>query len=76
MGLHLVSGTLNQSALARGRASWAAGAWLTAAAVFVAWLALPILDDQLLRVEVGYFGTTLLLSLLLLAIYRRPRAAP
>ena len=35
MGLHLVSGTLNQAALARGRARWAAGAWLTAAALFV-----------------------------------------
>ena len=36
MGLHLVSGTLNQAALARGRAALAAVAWLIAAALFVA----------------------------------------
>ena len=35
MGLHLVSGTLNQAALARGRAPLAAAAWLIAAALFV-----------------------------------------
>ena len=40
MGFHLVAGTLNQAALARGRAAWAAGTWLLAAALFLGWLAL------------------------------------
>jgi len=32
MGLHLMSGTLNQAALARGQARWAAASWLICAA--------------------------------------------
>jgi hypothetical protein len=36
MGFHLVAGTLNQAALAQGRDRAAAGAWLVAAAAFVA----------------------------------------
>ena len=35
MGLHLISGTLNQAALARGRAALGIGRWLIAAALFV-----------------------------------------
>ncbi len=72
MGLHLTAGTLNQAALARGRAALASAAWLLCAALFVAWVASPIMADELTRVEVGYFGATLLLSGLLLAVYRRP----
>jgi len=72
MGLHLVSGTLNQAALARDRAPWAAGAWLVAAGLFVGWLLLPVISDQLRRVEVGYFGATGVLALLLWGLYRRP----
>jgi O-antigen/teichoic acid export membrane protein len=72
MGLHLVSGTLNQAALARDRAALAAGAWLLAAALFIGWLTLPAVSDQLLRVELGYFGATGVLAGLLLALYRRP----
>jgi hypothetical protein len=72
MGLHLVAGTLNQAALARDRAALAAAAWLTAAVLFVAWLTAPVVSDQLLRVELGYFGATGILSMLLYALYRRP----
>ncbi len=72
MGFHLTAGTLNQAALARGRAGLAAVAWLLCAALFVAWVASTIMTDELTRVEVGYFGATLLLSALLLAVYRRP----
>jgi len=72
MGLHLTAGTLNQAALARGRAGLAAVAWLLCAALFVAWVASPIMADELTRVELGYFGATFLLSGLLLAVYRRP----
>jgi O-antigen/teichoic acid export membrane protein len=71
MGLHLVAGTLNQAALARGQAGRAGAAWLGVAALFVAWTVLPLIDDQLLRVEAGYALATGVLSVCLLAIYRR-----
>ncbi|HEY3018949.1 MAG TPA: hypothetical protein VGJ32_02095, partial [Solirubrobacteraceae bacterium] len=62
MGLHLVAGTLNQAALARGQAGRAGAAWLGVAALFVAWTVLPLIDDQLLRVEAGYALATGVLS--------------
>ena len=71
MGLHLCSGALNQAALARDRARAAAGCWLLAAALFVGWMLLPVISEQLLRVEVGYAGATALLALALTALYRR-----
>jgi O-antigen/teichoic acid export membrane protein len=71
MGLHLASGTLNQAALARRRAGAAAACWLVAAAAYVGWLLAPVIDDQLVRAEVGYFGATLLLCVLLAGLYRR-----
>jgi O-antigen/teichoic acid export membrane protein len=80
MGLHLVSGTLNQAALARGRASLAAAAWLVSAALFVAFVATGGSHgtSEITRVEVGYFGATAILCLLLWALYRRgpARSAP
>lgn len=72
MGFHLVAGTLNQAALARGRAQLAAVAWLVAAALFVAWVAAGIVADPVLRVEIGYAGAAFLLSCLLYGLYRRP----
>jgi O-antigen/teichoic acid export membrane protein len=75
MGFHLCAGTLNQAALARGRDRAAAGAWLTAAAAFVAWMLVPAVGDQLLRAEVGYAGAAALLCALLAGLYARgPRA--
>jgi O-antigen/teichoic acid export membrane protein len=75
MGFHLTAGTLNQAALARGRAAWAAAAWLASAAVFVLWLLPSPLDDPLLEVEVGYCATTALLAGALWLIERgAPRA--
>lgn len=71
MGCHLASGTLNQAALARGGQKQAAAAWITAAVLLIGWIAVPVIDDVLLRVEVGYLGATLLLSVLLASIYRR-----
>ena len=82
MGLHLCSGALNQAALARDRARAAAGCWLLAAALFVAWMLLPAISEQLLRAEVGYAGATAVLALALTALYRQgtrqieARAAP
>jgi O-antigen/teichoic acid export membrane protein len=71
MGFHLCAGTLNQAALARGRDRAAAGAWLLAAAVFVAWMLAPLVADQLLRAEVGYAGAAALLCALLAGLYAR-----
>jgi O-antigen/teichoic acid export membrane protein len=72
MGFHLVAGTLNQAALARGRAAHAAVAWLLCAVLFVAWVASSIVSDEVLRVETGYFGAAFILSCLLYGLYRRP----
>jgi O-antigen/teichoic acid export membrane protein len=76
MGFHLCAGTFNQAALARGRDRAAAGAWLVAAALFVAWMLVPLVDDQLLRAEVGYAGAAALLCGMLAALYARGAPAP
>jgi O-antigen/teichoic acid export membrane protein len=70
MGFHLTAGTLNQAALARDRAGLAAAAWLGGAALFLGWLFLSPLDDQLLEVEIGYCVTTAVLALSLWLIER------
>ncbi|HWH94154.1 MAG TPA: hypothetical protein VNT03_09865 [Baekduia sp.] len=75
MGLHLTAGTLNQAALARGRAHQAAGAWLAAAALFVVWMVVPVVEDELVRAEVGYAGAAAALCVLLYVLYRRGPAA-
>jgi O-antigen/teichoic acid export membrane protein len=77
MGLHLVSGALNQAALARDRARAAALCWLAAAGAFLAWMIAPTVSDQLLRAELGYAGATGLLAAMLWTLYRRgsPAAA-
>jgi O-antigen/teichoic acid export membrane protein len=71
MGLHLSAGALNQAALARDRARAAAGCWVCAALVFLAWMLLSPVGEQLLRAEIGYAGATALLALGLAALYRR-----
>jgi O-antigen/teichoic acid export membrane protein len=71
MGLHLISGTLNQAALARGRSTIASVGWLVAAALFIVLVATPTISNEVTRVEVGYFTATLVLSGLLWAVYRR-----
>jgi O-antigen/teichoic acid export membrane protein len=70
MGLHLVSGALNQAALARDRARIATACWGLAAAVFVAWMFVPAVEEQVLRTEIGYTGATALLVLMLGVLYR------
>jgi O-antigen/teichoic acid export membrane protein len=70
MGFHLCAGTLNQAALARGRDRAAAAMWLAAAAAFVVWMVLPLVDDELVRAEVGYAGAAVLLCTLLRSLYR------
>jgi O-antigen/teichoic acid export membrane protein len=71
MGCHLMAGTLNQAALAREQATPAAAAWLLSAGLFVGFMLSPLVDDQLLRAEAGYFGATALLCALLALVYRR-----
>jgi O-antigen/teichoic acid export membrane protein len=71
MGFHLCAGTLNQAALARGRAHAAAVMWLAAAAVFVVWMVIPVVGDELVRAEVGYAGAAALLCGLLYWLYSR-----
>jgi O-antigen/teichoic acid export membrane protein len=71
MGMHLASGTLNQAALARDQARAAATCWLTVAAIFVVWMLLPLVGNELLRTEIGYLGAASLLALLLGTVYRR-----
>jgi len=71
MGLHLASGALNQAALARDRARAAAGCWMGAAVVFLAWMLIPAVSDQLLRAEIGYTGATGVLALSLATLYRQ-----
>ncbi|HEY6398148.1 MAG TPA: hypothetical protein VIX82_11905 [Solirubrobacteraceae bacterium] len=75
MGLHLVAGTLNQAALARGRAGLASLAWMCSAALFVALVATPTISGEVTRVEVGYFAATLVLCGMLWVLYRRSAAA-
>lgn len=67
MGFHLASGTFTQLLLARGRATRAAASWLVAAAAFVVWMVAGLIEDDLLRAEVGYAGATTVLALVLSA---------
>ena len=76
MGFHLTAGTLNQAALARGRAHHAAAAWLACAALFLCWLFLSPLDDPLLEVQVGYCATTAALAAALWLIERSAGVRP
>ena len=75
MGAHLAAGTFNQAALARDRAGAAAACWLAGAAAFVAFMAAPLVDDALLRAQVGYCGAAALLCVLLAAVYRAGASA-
>jgi O-antigen/teichoic acid export membrane protein len=71
MGLHLTSGALNQAALARDRARAAAYCWGLAAALFLVWMLIPAVSEQLLRTEIGYAGATALLASMLALLYWR-----
>jgi hypothetical protein len=71
MGLHLIAGTFNQAALARGHAARAAACWLLCAALFVAFQIAGVIGSRVTRVEVGYAGATALLCVLLAAVYGR-----
>ena len=72
MGLYLSAATLNQAALAQGQVRRAAVCWFSCAIVFIAWCLVPAVDDEFLRVEIGYLGGATVLCALLYLIYRRP----
>jgi O-antigen/teichoic acid export membrane protein len=76
MGLHLIAGTLNQAALARGRAGRAAVCWLLCGGGFLAFQIVGLVAGRIARVEVGYAAATLLLCLLLVAVERGGQTAP
>lgn len=66
MGIHLISGTLNQGALAAGAAHRAAASWAASAVGFLAWMAIGPFGDPLLNAQGGYvFATTVLCTCLL-----------
>ena len=75
MGAHLAAGTLNQAALARDHAGLAAACWLVSAAAFVIFMVSPLVGDELLRVQIGYFGAAALLCALLGVLYRATTSA-
>ncbi len=71
MGAHLIAGTLNQAALARGNAWAAAISWLAGGGLYAVWVIVGPIDDALLNAEVGYCGATMLLCGLLYLVHRR-----
>ena len=75
MGLYLSAATLNQAALARGEVRRASICWIGCAIAFVVWTAIPLIDNDFRRVEIGYLGAAALLCLLLYWLYRQPLRA-
>jgi O-antigen/teichoic acid export membrane protein len=71
MGVYLSAATLNQALLAHARARQASVCWVATAVAFVGFLLLPVIDDPVLQVEVGFLGAALLLCTLLYSQYRR-----
>jgi O-antigen/teichoic acid export membrane protein len=71
MGLYLCGATLNQAALALGRAAQAAVCWVVSAAAYVVFLLIPGWSDRVLQLEVGFLVGAVVLSALLYGLYRR-----
>jgi O-antigen/teichoic acid export membrane protein len=69
MGFYLAAATLNQAALAQGRARAAAGCWIACALAYLGWNLLPVLDE-FRRVEVGFALAAAVLCALLYLLYR------
>ncbi|MEA2427312.1 MAG: hypothetical protein QOF37_940 [Thermoleophilaceae bacterium] len=76
MGAYLSAATLNQAALAAGRARQACICWVVSALAYVGFLLVPGWHDRVLQLEIGYLFGALVLSALLYWLYRRslPRA--
>lgn len=72
MGLYLSAATLNQAALAKGQVRRASMCWVGTAIVFIVWVVVPIVSNEIHRVEYGYLGAATLLCSLLYWLYRQP----
>jgi O-antigen/teichoic acid export membrane protein len=75
MGLYLCGATLNQAALAAGKARAAAGCWVAAAAAYIVFLLIPGWSDRVLQLEVGFLVGSMVLCGLLYGLYRRAQPA-
>jgi O-antigen/teichoic acid export membrane protein len=71
MGLYLCGATLNQAALAVGKAKAAAGCWIASAAAYVVFLLIPGWSDRVLQLEIGFLVGSAVLCSLLYPLYRR-----
>ena len=71
-GLYLSSVTVNQACVAQGQVRRAAARWIACAALFIGWNFVPLVNDEFLRVEVGFTLTAGVLFGLLYLIYRHP----
>jgi O-antigen/teichoic acid export membrane protein len=76
MALYLCGATLNQAALALGRAAKAAVCWVLSATVYVVFLLIPGWSDRVLQLEVGFLVGAAILCALLYALYRRELRSP
>ena len=76
MGLYLCGATLNQAALARGRARHAAICWIAAAACYVVVLLPSFFDDKVVQLEVAFLAGAVVLCTSLYWLYRRSLATP
>jgi O-antigen/teichoic acid export membrane protein len=76
MGLYLCAATLNQAALAAGRAKQASACWVIAAAAYVGFLVVPGFHDHVLQLELGFLFGALVLGAELYWLYRRSLARP
>ncbi len=72
MGLYLSAATLNQAALAQAQVRRAALCWISCAIAFLVWISVPVVENEIDRVEIGYLGAAAVLCALLYWIYRRP----
>jgi O-antigen/teichoic acid export membrane protein len=70
MALYLTATTLNQAALAQGRARAAAARWGTCALGYLVWLLIPSLEFAR-RVEIGFLAAAVGLAASLMVLYRR-----
>ncbi|CAN5616769.1 hypothetical protein BH10ACT11_BH10ACT11_12050 [soil metagenome] len=75
MGMYLSATTINQAALAQGRARKAATCWALSATGFLVWGLLPVLDEAR-RIEVGFLGAALVLASSLWFVHRAPGDEP
>jgi O-antigen/teichoic acid export membrane protein len=71
MGIYLCAATLNQTALAARKVNQAVACWVSAATLFVVWMLLPIVDDPIKRVEIGYPAAAVVLFVSLFVLYER-----